>query len=168
MIGFSVLLTRYYEDRSDREPLPTIVTILGLTIVLASITLVPIDIFLLSSMVNPTTGKLQGWATEETVAQQLNTVSVLYYGAPGRHGRACLARRRALTHAHGDSCARLPLIAVYYGVMSLFVFIVIPFAYFYFEEYEEGRTNRQVSFAGPLGGRRGHSPQQLNAASACV
>ena len=33
---------------------------------------------------------------------------------------------------------------VLYGVMTLYTFIIIPFAYFYFEEYDEGRTTKQV------------------------
>jgi hypothetical protein len=35
--------------------------------------------------------------------------------------------------------------AVLYGVMTLFVFVAIPYAYFYFEEYEEGRSTKQVN-----------------------
>ena len=117
MVGFSWLLTRYYEDRSDRERLPTIVTVLGLSLVLASVTLVPVDIFILSSTVDASTGQRYDWATSEEVARQTKIITDLYYAL--------------------------------YTIMSVFTFIVIPFAYFYFEEYEDGRTTKQVRRRGP-------------------
>jgi len=112
MVGFSWLLTRHYEDRSDRERLPTIVTVLGLSLVLASVTLVPVDIFILSSTVDTSTGQRNEWATPEEVARQTKIITDLYYAL--------------------------------YTIMSVFTFIVIPFAYFYFEEYEDGRSAKQV------------------------
>ena len=98
MVGFSWVLTRYYEDRADRETLPTVVTILGLSIVLASVTLVPVDIFILSSTINPATGKPQEWATPELIAQQEQIVTILYYGTG-----PILRRARAASGARGQT-----------------------------------------------------------------
>jgi LMBR1 domain-containing protein 1 len=81
MLGFSVFLVRSYEDRADRELPSTIVATAGLTLVLAAVSLVPVDIFLLSSTINPTTGLPQAWATPDVIAQQENIVTTLYYGA---------------------------------------------------------------------------------------
>ena len=92
MTGFSVLLVRTYEDRADRELLPTVVTVSGLVIVLASVTLVPVDIFLLSSTISATTGQPQEWATPAVIAQQANIVTILYYGTSTNRAEAGAAQ----------------------------------------------------------------------------
>ncbi|KAI9144030.1 hypothetical protein BKA69DRAFT_902986 [Paraphysoderma sedebokerense] len=110
VLAFSVFFTRYYQDRFESELFPTIVTVIGLTVCLATLCLVPVDIFLVSSTVNPSTGLRYEWATKENVASLLSICRSAYY--------------------------------VLYSVIAGLCFIVIPFAYFYYEEFEEEQTTR--------------------------
>ncbi|CAG8689525.1 17611_t:CDS:2, partial [Cetraspora pellucida] len=107
---FSILFTKYYQDRRDSETLATFVTICSLTLCLSAIALFPVDIFLVSSTVNLNTGLKHDWAKDQ-VQNILNQINAVYYGM--------------------------------YGLIAIFCSFVIPFAYFYFEEYEEGESNQQ-------------------------
>ncbi|CDS05322.1 hypothetical protein LRAMOSA07851 [Lichtheimia ramosa] len=108
---FSVGFTRYYQHKRESEPFATIVTILALTLVLATLALVPIDIFLVSSTVDSDTGMKKSWADPDTIFWMTLTVQIVYY--------------------------------VCYGLIALFIFFLIPFAYFYYEEYDEDQTRQQ-------------------------
>ncbi|KAI8141821.1 putative LMBR1 domain protein [Fennellomyces sp. T-0311] len=80
---FSSGFTRYYQHKHESEPFATIVTILALTLIFATLALVPIDIFLVSSTVDPMTGLKKDWADEDTVSWMTTTVQVVYYACYG-------------------------------------------------------------------------------------
>jgi LMBR1 domain-containing protein 1 len=78
---FSVLFTRYYQSRRDSEWLASLVTILGLTVCLATVALAPFDIFIVTQMNDASTGQNVDWAND--VGVQDGIVSMLtwtYYG----------------------------------------------------------------------------------------
>ncbi|KAI7847258.1 hypothetical protein BDC45DRAFT_23226 [Circinella umbellata] len=101
---FSTGFTRYYQHKHESESFATIVTILALTLILATLALTPIDIFLVSSTVDSMTGLKKGWADKDTIYWMTTTVQIVYYGC--------------------------------YGLVAIFSFFFIPFAYFYYEEYD--------------------------------
>ncbi|KAF9572158.1 hypothetical protein EC968_010244, partial [Mortierella alpina] len=67
--------------RQEREPFAMLVTILALTLCLTTVALFPVDIFLVSRMMDPTTGLRYDWATDEAIAQMQLSVKVIYTGA---------------------------------------------------------------------------------------
>jgi LMBR1 domain-containing protein 1 len=106
------VFVRVFEDKSDSEIFSTLMSIIGLSLVFISLSLVPIDIFLVSSTTNSLEGIKYDWGTMEYIAGTQKVLSVSYY--------------------------------LLFGLMSLFSFVLIPFAYFYFEEWDEGVTVREV------------------------
>ncbi|KAI9321721.1 hypothetical protein BX666DRAFT_1904973 [Dichotomocladium elegans] len=110
LLFFSIGFTRYYQHRHETEPFATSVTVIALTLVLATLALMPVDIFLVSSTVDYNTGLKKSWANPDKIFWMTLTVQIVYY--------------------------------VCYGLIALFSFFVIPFAYFYYEEYDEGGTQR--------------------------
>lgn len=68
---------KYYNDRHEAETLPTIVSTLGLAIVLFTTFLVPIDIYVVSSTVDPHSG--QQILSPEDIDHRTSVVAVLYY-----------------------------------------------------------------------------------------
>ncbi|KAF8924823.1 hypothetical protein BGZ52_007707, partial [Haplosporangium bisporale] len=58
LLCFSVFFTLYYSDPRDREPFAMVITILALTLCLTTVALFPIDIFLVSRIMNSATGLL--------------------------------------------------------------------------------------------------------------
>lgn len=82
-LGVAIAFTRHYQHKHESEALATIITILALTLVLATVALVPIDIFLVSSTVDQNTGLKWPWATQDTMDQITMTVQIVYYGMCG-------------------------------------------------------------------------------------
>ncbi|KAL1918103.1 uncharacterized protein VTP21DRAFT_3369 [Calcarisporiella thermophila] len=80
---FSFGFTKYYQNQREAELLVTIVTIVGLTLTFATVALFPIDIFLVSSTVDPRTGLKKGWATPNVIANLTFTLKAVYYIAYG-------------------------------------------------------------------------------------
>ncbi|KAK3846295.1 MAG: hypothetical protein J3R72DRAFT_434559 [Linnemannia gamsii] len=89
LLAFSIFFTLYYSDTTEREPFALIVTVLALTVCLSTVALFPVDIFLVSRIMDPATGLRRGWATDEAIAHMQNTVRILYYGAYGLIGSFC-------------------------------------------------------------------------------
>jgi hypothetical protein len=75
-----VAFTKYYQSRRDSELSATIVTILSIALIFATVALLPIDIFLVSSTVDPSTGLKWSWADEDTVYWMLFSVKIMYFG----------------------------------------------------------------------------------------
>ncbi|KAL1932435.1 hypothetical protein VTP01DRAFT_8113 [Rhizomucor pusillus] len=105
LLLFSIAFTRYYQHKRESEALATAVTIISLTLVLCTLALLPVDIFLVSSTVDPETGLKKSWADKETIYWMTLTVQIAYY--------------------------------VGYGLVAAFSFFIIPFSYFYYEEYDD-------------------------------
>ncbi|KAL9548159.1 hypothetical protein PS6_006757 [Mucor atramentarius] len=113
---FSIAFTKYYQSKRDSELSATIVTMIALALIFATVALLPIDIFLVSSTVDSHTGLKKLWADKDTIYWMTFTVQIMYY--------------------------------VFYGSIVAFSFFVIPYAYFYYEEYEEegqSKSQRRLS-----------------------
>ncbi len=57
-----------------------LVTVLALTLCLTTVALFPVDIFLVSRVLDPATGLRYEWATDEAIAQMQLSVKVIYTG----------------------------------------------------------------------------------------
>jgi len=113
VLAFSWAITKYYNDRHESEPLPTIVTILGLSLALFSVFLIPVDIYSVSSSVD---GEGKPLISPSDIQVRADAVRVIYY--------------------------------ILYASMGAFIFGVIPFAYFYYEEDDEDVTIKQRIWGG--------------------
>lgn len=98
----------------DRSAIVSVVAILALTSLLATVLLLPVDIALVSATGSASLGAKKPWATPDRVAAILVQLKAVYY--------------------------------TLYSLDALLCLVVIPFAYFWYEEYdevefeEEGRT----------------------------
>ncbi|KAF9337411.1 hypothetical protein BG006_004846 [Podila minutissima] len=92
-----------------------IITILALTLCLTTVALFPIDIYLVSRIMDSATGLRYEWATDAVIAHMQDTVRIVYYG---KYYFSFLA----------------------YGLIASFCFFWIPLSYFYFEELEEDQS----------------------------
>ncbi|GAB0132815.1 hypothetical protein EsDP_00001241 [Epichloe bromicola] len=117
-VGFcllaAIITTFTWQTPRDRSAVVSIVAIISLTSLLATVLLLPVDIALVSATGSASQGTKKDWATPERIDNILLTLKIVYY---------CL-----------------------YSVDALLCLVVIPFAYFWYEEYdeiefeEEGRT----------------------------
>ncbi|KAF9912047.1 putative lysosomal cobalamin transporter [Linnemannia zychae] len=78
LLGFSIFFTVYYSDKQDRELFAMLVTVLALTLCLTTVALFPVDIFMVSSIMDPTTGLRHNWATDAAVAEMQQSVQMTY------------------------------------------------------------------------------------------
>ncbi|QPC78252.1 hypothetical protein HYE68_009004 [Fusarium pseudograminearum] len=110
----AIITTFTWQTPRERSAVVSIVAIVSLTSLLATVLLLPVDIALVSATTSATLGAKKDWATPERVDSILYTLKVVYYSL--------------------------------YSFDSILCLIVIPFAYFWHEEYdeieveEEGRT----------------------------
>jgi LMBR1 domain-containing protein 1 len=88
--------------------------------VLATICLFPVDIALVSTTVDTTAGLRKPWASPERVAGIVFSLKVVYYSTVPLTKEA--------------------LMVVLYGVDALFCLLIIPFSYFWYEEWDEEST----------------------------
>jgi LMBR1 domain-containing protein 1 len=82
---FSVLFTRYFQNKYETEFFATLVTILALGLVFSTLCLLPVDIFLVSSTVDVTKGIKKSWATSQVIEAMTFTMSIVYYGKTRRN-----------------------------------------------------------------------------------
>ncbi|KAI8078166.1 uncharacterized protein B0P05DRAFT_542805 [Gilbertella persicaria] len=76
---FSIAFTKYYQSKRDSQRSATLVTMISLTLILATVALLPIDIFLVSSTVDSDTGLKKKWADSDTIYWMTFTVQTMYY-----------------------------------------------------------------------------------------
>ncbi|RPB18980.1 hypothetical protein L211DRAFT_671042 [Terfezia boudieri ATCC MYA-4762] len=107
----SAIFVNTYKHRYDRDSFVSIVCILALTSLFATVCLLPVDIALVSSTTSNKTGLKEPWATPEAVNHILLQLKVLYY--------------------------------FLYSMNALMCLLVIPFAYFLYEEQDEETTMKQ-------------------------
>lgn len=86
--------------------------------VLATICLFPVDIALVSSTVDRNTGLRKPWASPERVSSIVFSLKVVYY---------------SILFPNDSN-------AVLYGLDALFCLLIIPFSYFWYEEWDEEST----------------------------
>ncbi|KFH43074.1 lysosomal cobalamin transporter-like protein [Hapsidospora chrysogenum ATCC 11550] len=110
----AIITTFTWQTPRDRSAIVSVVAIISLTALLATVLLLPVDIALVSATASSARGAKKDWATPERVDHILTTLQIIYY---------CL-----------------------YTFDALLCLLVIPFTYFWYEEYdeiefeEEGRT----------------------------
>ena len=110
----AIITTFTWQTPRDRSAIVSIVAIISLTALLATVLLLPVDIALVSATASSARGAKKDWATPERLDHILTTLQIIYY---------CL-----------------------YTFDALLCLLVIPFTYFWYEEYdeiefeEEGRT----------------------------
>jgi LMBR1 domain-containing protein 1 len=110
----ATITTFTWQTPRERSAVVSIVAIISLTSLLATVLLLPVDIALVSATSSAALGAKKDWATPERIDSILYTLKVVYYSL--------------------------------YSFDALLCLIVIPFAYFWHEEYdeieveEEGRT----------------------------
>ena len=110
-----------YQTPKDRAVSVTIVSILAITSLLATILLLPVDVALISSTVYSKVGKRKEWATQAKIEEITYTLTILYY--------------------------------TLFSLDALLCLLVVPFTYFWCEEYdeveaEEGRQTFTSRFLG--------------------
>jgi LMBR1 domain-containing protein 1 len=86
---FSVGFVNYYASKRESQVLVTSASIATISIVLWTIALLPIDIFLVSSTVDKSTGLKKLWADDETVYWMTLTVQIVYYGNKTKFTVSC-------------------------------------------------------------------------------
>jgi LMBR1 domain-containing protein 1 len=68
-----------YQEPRERSPAVTIVSIVTLTSLLATVLLLPVDIALIASTSSPKLGRKKHWATPDRVDSILLTLRIVYY-----------------------------------------------------------------------------------------
>ncbi|KAM0329406.1 hypothetical protein ACHAQA_004713 [Verticillium albo-atrum] len=109
VVAFCLLIasitTFTWQAPRERSALVSIVAIVSLTSLLATVLLLPVDIALVSSTTSATLGVKKDWATEGRIHNILQTLRIVYYSL--------------------------------YSFDALLCLLVIPFTYFFYEEYDE-------------------------------
>ncbi|KAG0635001.1 hypothetical protein HOY80DRAFT_983828 [Tuber brumale] len=112
VLAFTVIaasvFVKIYQDRHDRDAFVTVVCVLSLTSLLATVCLLPVDIALVSGTTNNATGLKKDWASPEAVAHIILGLKIVYY--------------------------------LLYSLDVVMCFLVIPFAYFWYEEWDVDAT----------------------------
>ncbi|KAF2069994.1 hypothetical protein CYY_008686 [Polysphondylium violaceum] len=126
LIVLNYIIVKYYSDKHESEAITTIIAVIGLTLTLLCVMIIPVDILNVSTMSNQ-----QGnWTIDPTDISSRNfNVKMLYY----------------------DSNIYLSiysLLLVLYGAVAVVSLILIPFAYFFYEEYDENETIGSRIYAG--------------------
>jgi len=99
------LLNVLYQTPRDRSPAVTVICVLTITALLATVLLQPVDVALISSTVVSKLGRRKEWATQDEVDKITSSLSILYY--------------------------------LLYALDTLLCLLVVPFTYFWYEEYDE-------------------------------
>ncbi|KAF3929816.1 hypothetical protein AA313_de0204107 [Arthrobotrys entomopaga] len=108
LIVVSITFVAVYSSPRDRSLFVSVVTVLSLTSLLATVCLLPLDIALVSSTTDNTTGEKKKWADPDTVNNILLSLKVVYY--------------------------------ILYSLDAILCVLVIPFAYFWYEEWDIDST----------------------------
>jgi len=113
LIALNYIIVKYYSDKHESEAITSIIAVIGLTITLLCVMIIPVDILNVSTMSNQ-----QGnFTISPTEVDNRNfSVKMIYY--------------------------------VLYGSVAVVALILIPFAYFFYEEYDENATIGSRVYAG--------------------
>ncbi|KAI1077368.1 LMBR1-like membrane protein-domain-containing protein [Whalleya microplaca] len=99
------ITTFTWQTPRDRSAIVSIVAIISLTALLATVLLLPVDIALVSSTTSTALGVKKDWATPKRLENILLTLKIVYYSL--------------------------------YSFDALLCLLIIPFSYFWYEEYDE-------------------------------
>jgi len=97
-----------YQAPRERSYTVTIICILTLTSLLATVLLLPVDVALVSSTTSSKLGRRKDWANQDRVDNIVLTLKIVYY--------------------------------TLYSLDALLCLLVVPFTYFWYEEYDELAT----------------------------
>ncbi|KAK1690269.1 LMBR1 domain-containing 1 [Colletotrichum godetiae] len=114
----AIITTFTWQTPRERSAIVSIVAIVSLTALLATVLLLPVDIALISSTTHASLGVKKDWATEARVHDILQTLRIVYYSL--------------------------------YSFDALLCLLIIPFAYFWHEEYDEIEVEEGRSFGSRL------------------
>ncbi|GKT64610.1 lysosomal cobalamin transporter [Colletotrichum tofieldiae] len=114
----AIITTFTWQTPRERSAIVSIVAIISLTSLLATVLLLPVDIALISSTTHASLGVKKDWATEQRVHDILQTLRIVYYSL--------------------------------YSFDALLCLLIIPFAYFWHEEYDEIEVEEGRSFGSRL------------------
>ncbi|OHE93503.1 LMBR1 domain containing 1 [Colletotrichum orchidophilum] len=114
----AIITTFTWQTPRERSVIVSIVAIVSLTALLATVLLLPVDIALISSTTHASLGVKKDWATEARVHDILQTLRIVYYSL--------------------------------YSFDALLCLLIIPFAYFWHEEYDEIEVEEGRSFSSRL------------------
>lgn len=105
LIGVASIFIYVYQTPRDRSPSVTLVCILTITALLATVLLQPVDVALVSSTSSSRLGRRKDWASQDEVDNITFSLTVVYY--------------------------------FLYALDALLCLLVVPFTYFWYEEYDE-------------------------------
>ena len=108
LLGVASIFIYLYQDSRERSYTVTIICILTLTSLLATVLLLPVDVALVSSTTSSKLGRRKDWATQDRVDNILLTLKIVYYAL--------------------------------FSLDALLCLLVVPFTYFWYEEYDEIAT----------------------------
>lgn len=109
--GAAIITTFTWQAPRERSAVVSIVAIITLTSLLATVLLLPVDIALVSATGSTSLGTKKDWATPERIENILSSLKGLYY--------------------------------FLYSFDALLCLLLIPFAYFWYEEYDEVEFEEQ-------------------------
>lgn len=108
VVAIASIFVFTHQTPRDRSVTVTIVSLITLTSLLATVLLLPVDVALVSSTTSSKLGRRKDWATGDRVDNIRNTLKIVYY--------------------------------TLYSLDALLCLIVVPFTYFWYEEYDEVAT----------------------------
>lgn len=114
-VAVSVLIVWRYTDRRDKDLIPIVITTVSLSLVFFCVVLIPIDVYSLGSSQSSQSASL--------------TYSFSSISSSSEAGEV-------LSTSFMPGVIKC-LYYVFFGLLSLCVFVAIPFGYFYFEESED-------------------------------
>ena len=108
LFAIASIFVYLYQTPRERSAIVTIVCIVTLTSLLATVLLLPVDIALVSSTTSSRLGRRKDWATDDSVNNIVYVLKIVYY--------------------------------TLYSLDAVLCLIVVPFTYFWYEEYDEVAT----------------------------
>ena len=146
MLAFAFALVRHFSDAGESSKLSKAAVVLALFVQLLTVLLLPLDVFAVASGTDAVTG---AQIDADATAANAHGVKILYFSAFN-------ARDLLFTVVSCDPCASSPcltnptythpptprataarLAAVFYSAVGLFGFVLLPFAFFFYEEDED-------------------------------
>ena len=108
LLSIAAIFVYIYQKPRERANSITIVCVITVSALLATVLLLPVDVALVSSTVSSKTGSRKDWASQDRVDNILLTLKIVYYAL--------------------------------YSFDALLCLLVVPFTYFFYEEYDEVET----------------------------
>jgi LMBR1 domain-containing protein 1 len=105
LLAVASIFIYIYQTPRDRSPFVTLVSIITITALLATVLLQPVDVALVSSTTSSKLGRRKDWASQEEVDKIVFSLKVVYY--------------------------------LLYSLDAVLFLLVVPFTYFWYEEYDE-------------------------------